>query len=779
MKSQKFETQWGGRNLSIEVGSLPTQAGGSCVVRYGDTVVLGTATASAFKREGGDFFPLTVDHEERLYAAGKIKTSRFMKRDGRATDEAILVSRLIDRSMRPLFNQEIRNEVQVITTVLSDDIENSADVVGIIAASCAMHMSNIPWNGPIAGIRVGIMEAGEDSKKPFEFVINPTIPNLDKLLAEVIICGTEEKVIMLEAKAKEIPEEQMNEAILFGKKHLAEPIDLIKQVQKKFGKEKLDLLAPADEEEAKALEEKKALVEEARKFALPKIQKKYFGAPKASKGDRSAARHEIEKELDQYLKEKGVEKEKREIATEAIYKIVEAEVSRVVLEEGKRVDGRKLDEVRELGFQVGVLPRTHGSGLFTRGETIVLTTATLGAPSLEQIVENMEYDFKKRYFHHYSFAPFSVGDTKPMRGPGRREIGHGALAEKALVPVLPSKEEFPYTVRTMSETISSNGSSSMASTCGSTLALLDAGVPIKALVAGVAIGLASNEKGDYKILTDLQDLEDGEGGMDFKITGTEKGITAIQLDTKTAGLTDEIVKEALESGLAGRLEILKQMKKVISEPRKELSQYAPRIHTIQIPVDKIRDVIGPGGKIINEIIDKTGVEIDIEQTGLVSITAMSEEAAQKALKWIDNLTREVKAGEVFEAAKITRIMDFGAFAEVLPGQEGLIHISEMAPFHVRQVEDVLKVGDEVPVLVKEIDSMGRINLSLKDAPGYSVEKYGNGADKFSNESPAPRSGGGFGGGRSFGGSGGGRGGGGGGRRNDRGGRGGSGGGRRF
>ncbi len=730
---QKFETQWGGRNLIIEVGRYAGQTNGACTVRYGDTVVLATAVLAETKREGINFFPLLVDYEEKLYAAGKIKGSRFIKREGRPSDDAILISRMIDRSIRPLFDERLRNDVQVTATVLSVDLENDADIPALVAASTALAISDIPWSGPIAGIRIGrIPSDGPDREA--EWVVNPTFAAREKSLLDLVVCGLPDQVVMIEAGANQVTEEVMEEAILFGQKHLREILALIGEVVSQVGRPKKPILEPATDEEKRILEERAALLEDARAFLLPKIQKSFFDAPRAAKAERREARHHLETELEEYLINKNIGKEKRAIALNAVYDLIESEVTRQILDEGRRVDGRGLDEIRPLTIEVGALPRTHGSGHFSRGETQALSVVTLGSPSMEQTVEGMEYTGKKRYMHHYNFPPFCVGEVGPSRGPGRREIGHGALAERSLLPVLPAKEKFPYTIRVVSEILSSNGSSSMAATCGSTLALMDAGVPIVAPVAGVAMGLASDKTGRLKIITDLQDLEDGKGGMDFKITGTSDGLTAIQMDTKTRGLSNEIIHETLIRGREARKKILEAMTHVLAAPRPELSPFAPRIYTLQINPDRIRDVIGPGGKVINEIIAKTGVEIDIEQSGLVNITSISSEAAEKALEWVKNLTHEVKVGETFEG-KITRILDFGAFAEILPKQEGLIHISELAPFRVQSVHDVVKIGDVVPVKVIEIDEMGRLNLSLKKAPGYSVEKYGGHPGSNNHQSP--------------------------------------------
>lgn len=736
---EHFQTEWGGRTLSIEVGKYANQANGSCVVRYGDTVVLGTAGLSENKREGIDFFPLMVDYEEKYYAAGKIKGSRFIKREGRPSDQATLTSRMIDRALRPLFNQEMRNDVQIISTVLSADLENSADIPAFIAASCALYISDIPWNGPVGCIRVGYIPSDEDPTRA-EWMINPTLSARQKSTLDLVIAGTSDRLIMVESGANEIPEDLMEEAFAFGQKHLKEVVDLMEEIRAKIGKAKQPPLEASTDEEVRAKSEQKTILEDAKAFLIPKIKKVFFNAPKASKAERKQTRKELTETLDAYLVEKQIGKEKRTPALNAIYEIVENEVSRAILEENKRIDGRGVDEIRTLITEAGVLPRTHGSAHFSRGETQVLSTVTLGAPSLEQTIDTMEEDVKKHYMHHYYCPSFSVGEVKPNRGVGRREIGHGALAERALIPVLPERETFPYAIRVVSEVFSSNGSSSMASSCGSTLALMDAGVPIKKPVAGIAMGLASGPNDAYKIITDIQDLEDGPGGMDFKIAGTRDGITAMQMDTKTHGLTPAMIKETLTKAHAARLKIIDAIEKAIPAPRAELSPFAPRIITVQINPDRIRDVIGPGGKIINEIIDATGAEIDIEQTGLIFITSVSAESAERAVKWINDLTREIKAGEVFENGKVTRLMDFGAFVEVLPNKEGMVHISELAPFHVRAVTDVLKVGDIIPVKVIEIDDMGRVNLSLKQAPGYSIEKYGNGADKFSGQERPPSSG---------------------------------------
>ncbi len=725
MSIQKFSVEWAGKNLEIEVGKYASQANGACTVRYGDTVVLATATMSESLREGIDFFPLMVDYEERLYAAGKIKSSRFMKREGRPTDEAILTGRLVDRSIRPLFNDEMRNDIHVVLTVFSVDGENDSDVISLIAASTALMISDIPWDGPIAGARIG--KIGD------EFVLNPTFLAREKSELDLIVSGTEDRVIMLEAGANELSEETVNDAINFAQKHFRKITDFITKVQKEVGKAKRAVEEPAStDEEAAAREEKRAIILKTEEFLSKQHGEALFGPPKASKKERHEAQNALEEAVDLHLKDLGYGKEKRKYGIEYVESFLEAAATKAILDDDKRVDGRSLTDIRPLNIEVSPIPRTHGSAVFSRGETQVLNAVTLGAPSDEQTLEGMEFSGKKRYFHHYNFPSYSVGETGTNRGPGRREIGHGALAERAILPLLPPKEEFPYTIRSVSEVLSSNGSSSMASTCSSSLALMDAGVPIRSHCAGIAMGLASDKTGRWKILTDIQDLEDGTGGMDFKITGTRKGITAIQMDTKTSGLSKEIVEATLSQSMSARHKLLDAMEAVIPSPRQELSPFAPRIVSFRINPDSIRTVIGPGGKTINEIIDKTGVTMDIENDGLVMITSNNAEAAKKAEEWVKNLTREVKVGEIFQG-KVTRLMDFGAFVEILPKQEGMVHISELADYRVDKVTDIVKIDDEVTVKVIEIDSMGRINLSMRqakhpDAP-IEVRPRSNGRDR--------------------------------------------------
>ncbi len=729
MEHTKFEVEFAGRPLVFETGKLATQATSSVVATYGQTMVLATTVISESTRDGIDYFPLLVDYEERMYAAGKISGSRFIKREGRPSDEAILTSRLVDRALRPLFPQDLRNDVQVVLTVLSVDTHNDPDIVSILAASAALHISSIPWDGPLACVRMGIT-------KEHKTIINPNYEERAQGLLDITVASRDGKVVMLEAGAHQTNEKEVVAAIQEGVDAVKPIMDLLEEMRKKIGAPKVNLLlkviaeSPVDEETV----EMDALIKETDTLIASKVKAELFVTPLKHKDERSAALSKIEKEVETVLLEKQVGKDKRKKLLSRFFKVVENEITRVVLEEGKRIDGRALDEVRPLTIEVGLLPRTHGSALFQRGDTQVLSVVTLGSPGDEQTLDGMEESGKKRYFHHYNFPPYSVGEVSPLRSPGRREIGHGALGERGLISVIPPKESFPYTIRVVSEVLGSNGSSSMASTCCSTLALMDAGVPITDPVAGVAMGLASDESGRYRILTDLQAIEDGEGGMDFKVSGTKKGITAVQMDTKTHGLTMQIVKETFDMAYKGRMDILSAMEKVIQSPRTDLSPFAPRIVSIQINPEKIRDVIGPGGKIINEIIQKTGVDIDIEQTGLVMITSENEEGMKKAVDWINSLVKDVVVGEVYKG-KVTRIMDFGAFVEILPRQEGLVHISNLSNERVENVTDVVNIGDEVSVQVNEIDSQGRINLKIEGVTGSQERPH-----RDPNSSGRPHSG---------------------------------------
>ena len=681
--------------MEIETGLLAKQANGSVTVRYGDTVVLATATMSKGASRISGYFPLMVDYEERYYAAGKIKGSRFIKREGRPSDEAILTGRVVDRTIRPLFNGRMRNEVQVVVTVLSIDGENDPDIVSMIAASAALTISNIPWNGPIGAVRVGRLNG--------EFILNPVNGELADGDIDLIISGTKEKINMIEAGMKEIPEDDVVKAFAFGHEAIKKIAEFIENIAKEVGKEKSvpALLAGTPEFEA---EIKELFLKENLGVIL------YDKSKKIIEEKIKEIKEKINGHIDEKYASENTEKLK-EIAEQIFEEASDEVVHQNILENDQRPDGRKLDEIRHIECKVGILPRTHGSALFTRGETQALTVTTLGSPGDEQVIDTMEVDTKKRYIHHYNFPPYSVGEVRPMRGPGRREIGHGALAERALIPVLPEKDLFPYTTLLVSEILESNGSSSMASTCGSTLSLMDAGVPIKRPVSGIAMGIIVG-KDAFKVLTDIQGLEDHYGDMDFKAAGTEKGITALQMDVKVDGITIEMLSAVLTQSHSNRMEILGKILATIPAPRENMSQYAPRIITMHINPAKIRNVIGTGGKIINEIIEETGVQIDIEDDGSIFITSVDEASAKKAQQWIDNLTHEVKTGEIFNA-KVTRIMNFGAFAEILPGQEGLIHISEFSHERIAKVEDVVKIGDIVPVKVKNIDEQGRINLSAK------------------------------------------------------------------
>ncbi|MBI4812744.1 polyribonucleotide nucleotidyltransferase [Candidatus Falkowbacteria bacterium] len=704
-----FSMEWLGRILTIKTGQLAKQATASVVAQYGDTSVLATVVQSKFERPNIDFFPLMVDFEERLYAAGIIKGSRWIKREGRPSDEAILTGRMIDRAIRPLFSDASRKDVQVMITVLSADQKNDHDIVSMIAASAALFLSGLGWKGPIGGVRVGLLDG--------HFVFNPTYEERDKSPLDLVVAGTEKKAIMIEAGANEVKEEMMHDAIRQGQKEMQKAIELIKEMEGLRGKWPLakEKLTSAEEKEAEQEEEK--VFETARGWLDKNIKNILFDKTYYTKGERKAAVAAIKEGLDKYLFEQGAGKDQRKEAVAALAeKMVEAEVTRAATKEKKRVDGRALNEIRPLTAEASVLPRIHGSGLFQRGETQVLSIVTLGAPGLEQSLEGIEGVGTKRYMHHYNFPPFSVGEATPLRAAGRREIGHGALAEKAILPMLPTKDEFPYTIRVVSEVLGSNGSSSMGSTCGSSLALMDAGVPIKKAVAGIAMGLASNEDmSEWEILTDIQDLEDGKGGMDFKIAGTADGITAIQLDTKTDGLTDEIIEKTLKRGLEARLQILDVMNKSIDKHRADLSPYAPRIVSFKIDPEKIREVIGTGGKVINKIIEVTGVQIDIEDDGSVFVTGMDAEKSKQAVDWIQSIVKVLEPGEVY-TGKVVRLLDFGAFIEVLPGKDGMVHVSKMAPYRVGKPSDLLAIGDTVTVKVDELDDQGRVNLTMLGLP---------------------------------------------------------------
>jgi len=700
MRNQKFQIEIGGRELSVEISNLAEQASGSCFVRYGDTEVLATAVMSKYEREEEGFFPLTVDYEERYYAAGKILGSRYIRRESRPSDEAITTSRLIDRTIRPLFPENLKRETQVIITCLSWDRENDPDIIGLIAASIAISESEIPWSGPITVVRIGRLKNGE-------MIINPTyaereMSDLDLVLAAVSseASAKEEGILinMIEAEAAEVPEEVILKAVDFARPYLEKIINFQNQIIREVAKEKIKIeTLPQDLE----------LEKEIKEFLGDRLEKVLFPRKTERVEDISV----LKEELIFYIEGKYPGMGKGKYVKDFFEKEIERLIHENIILKERRPDGRKLDELREISCQVGLLPRTHGSGLFCRGQTKALSILTLGTPGDVKLLQGMEIIGKKRFMHHYNFPPYSTGEVKPIRGPGRRDIGHGMLVEKALLSLIPSFEDFPYTMRIVSEILSSNGSTSMASVSSSSLALMDAGVPIKEPAAGIALGLMQDKKGNYKILTDIQGPEDHHGDMDFKIAGTKNGITAIQMDVKIEGISEKILREALEQGKKVRNQILEKIKEVLEKPRRELSPFAPRILTIQINPEKIREVIGPGGKVINEIIRECGVSIDVEETGKIFVTAEKEEAAKKAIDWIKNITREAKVGEIFQG-KVKKILDFGAFVEILPNQEGLLHISQISPSRVTRIEDFFRVGDIISVKVISIDEQGRINLSL-------------------------------------------------------------------
>jgi polyribonucleotide nucleotidyltransferase len=697
----RFEEEIGGRLLAIESGKLAEQANGAVTVHYGETVVLVTACFSPEAREGTDFVPLTVDYEERLYAAGKIPGS-FFRREGRPSQEAVLTSRLTDRPLRPLFAKSLRNDVQVIVTVLSADQENPPDILAIVGGSAALGISDIPFGGPVGAVRVGYIDG--------EYVLNPTFTQLNQSRLDLVLAGTRDGVIMVEAGAKELPEDVILGGIKFGQQANLKVIDLQEKLIRACGKPKMEL--KSKELSPELLETVSAIIKD-----------------KVGEGPLWSNRAEREA-LVTLLKEEIAARLGNTYSAQELVGAFESEFKKMVrariLEKGVRADGRGLAELRPITCEVGTLPRTHGSGLFARGQTQVLTIATLGSPGEEQQIDGIGQEETKRFMHHYNMPPFSTGEVKRVGSPGRREIGHGALAERALVPVLPAEEDFPYTIRLVSEVMSSNGSTSMASVCGSTLSLMDAGVPIKAPVAGIAMGLVTGADNKFAVLTDIEGLEDAFGDMDFKVAGTAEGITALQLDLKIKTVDYEIIRQALEQARDARLFILERMKETISASRPELSKYAPRLTKITIDPEKIRNVIGPGGRTIRSIIDETKVTIDIENDGTVLIGSPNEEATQKAISIIKELTRDVEVGGIYNG-RVTRVASFGAFVEILPGKEGLVHLSELADYPAPSVEDVVKVGDEIMVMVTEIDRLGRINLSrravyqkLSQVPGAHV-----------------------------------------------------------
>ena len=685
---QCFEIELGGRKLTIEQGKMAKQANGAVLVRYGDTVVLVTATASSAPREGVDFFPLTVDYEEKMYAAGKIPGG-FIKREGRPSNDAVLCARLIDRPIRPLFPDGFRNDVQIVATVLCVEQDNPPEIAAMIGASCALTVSDIPFMGPIAGVRVGYVDGA--------FVINPTEEQRAVSELNLTVAGSHDAVMMVEAGANELSEEVVLDAILFGHAEIRRLVEFQNDIRSACGKEKIvpAIFAVSEELESKV-----------RAYAQDRLDTATRNSDKLMRDADIAA---IKAETVEHFIEEYPEAAKE--ISQILYKIEKGIVRHMITHEKIRPDGRALDEVRLVSCEVGILPRTHGSGLFTRGQTQVLTVTTLGSIGDEQIIDGLGPETTKHYLHHYNFPGYSVGEARPMRSPGRREIGHGALAERALFPMIPSIEDFPYTIRLVSEILESNGSSSMGSVCGSTLSLMCAGVPIKRPVSGVAMGLV-RDGDDYSILTDIQGMEDALGDMDFKVAGTTKGITAIQMDIKIAGITRDILASALAQAKQGRAFILEKMLACIDKPAAELSPYAPRVEVITIDIDKIRDVIGTGGKVVRKIIDETGVDVDIHEDGNIFITSPNMEAMDRARKMIEDIVREVEVGEVY-TGRVTRFLKFGAFVELLPGKEGLCHISQLAKHRVESVEDVVKIGDQLEVKVIEIDEKGRINVSHK------------------------------------------------------------------
>ncbi|SFD88459.1 polyribonucleotide nucleotidyltransferase [Bacillus sp. OV194] len=682
-----FSMDWAGRELSFEIGNLAKQANGAVFVRYGDTAVLSTAVASK-EPKNLSFFPLTVNYEERLYAVGKIPGG-FIKREGRPSEKAILASRLIDRPIRPLFADGFRNEVQVVSTVMSVDQNCSSEMAAMIGSSLALSISNIPFEGPIAGVTIGRING--------QFVVNPTIEENEKSDINLIVAGTKEAINMVEAGAKEVPEEVMLEAIMFAHEEIKKLIAFQEKIVEELGKEKMEIqLHQVDQE----------LVDEVRSFIAADLT---AAVSVFDKQERQTALDELKNRVVAHYEE--TDEEKVDEAKEVLQLLIKGEVRRLILKEKIRPDGRKSNEIRPLSSDVSLLARTHGSGLFTRGQTQALSVCTLGALGDVQVLDGLGVEESKRFMHQYNFPPFSVGETGFMRGPGRREIGHGALGERALEAVIPSEESFPYTIRLVSEVLESNGSTSQASICASTLAMMDAGVPIKAPVAGIAMGLVSDGE-DVTVLTDIQGMEDHLGDMDFKVAGTSKGVTALQMDIKISGINREILEQALTQAKDGRLHILSYMMETLNQPRKELSAYAPKIITMKINPDKIRDVIGPSGKVINKIIEETGVKIDIEQDGTVFIASADQTMNEKAQKIIADLVREVQVGEYYDG-KVKRIEKFGAFVELFAGKDGLVHISELAEERIGKVEDVVKLGDVIRVKVTEIDNQGRVNLSRK------------------------------------------------------------------
>lgn len=701
-KTSKFETEFAGKKLIIETGNMAFRADGAVTVRYGDTMVLATAVVEPTPKPDTDFFPLLIDYEERWYASGKISGSRYMKREAKPSDQAVLTSRLIDRPIRPLFPKGYRNDVQVVVTVLSADLETEPDIVAIIGASTALMLAGTPFEGPVAAVRIG--QIGD------KLVVNPTVSEQVDSSLNLTVAGTKDAIMMVESAAQEVSEDTIVKGFELAIESWQPVIELQNKMVQELGiqKKEFELFVPDEEVEAKIAEYLKDQLGERVRHA--------------DKSQRLIAINELHDEvMDEFaLLPDEVEDDDKERFGHpdvelAFEKVIDKEIRRAILEEGTRPDNRKNTEIRPLSMQVGIIPRTHGSGLFTRGASQALSLTTLAPAGAAQAVETMEQDTEKYYIHHYNFPPFSTGEARPMRSTGRREIGHGYLAERALVPVLPTKEDFPYTVRVVSELLSSAGSTSMAATCGSTLSLMDAGVPIKRPVSGIAMGLMINHKDpkEYVILSDIQDAEDFAGDMDFKVTGTSEGITALQMDIKLKGLSLDVLEAALLQGRDGRAEILRAMLNVIDKPRAELSPYAPRILKLMINPDKIREVIGKGGETIQKITAETGVDIDIEDSGLVMIASADEGAAKTAKEWIESIVVEPEIGKIYEDCKVVKVMDFGAFVEILPGREGMVHISQIREERVEDINKELKEGDVVTVKLMEIDDRGRLNLSIK------------------------------------------------------------------
>ena len=691
----KFDTEIGGKKIEVKIDNLAEQANGSVSVQIGDTLVMAIATMSSQDLEDLDFFPLTVDFEEKFYAAGKILGSRFMRREGRPSGEAILTARLIDRTIRPLFPSHLKRKVQVVINCFSFDEENDPDIAGLLAASLALGISDIPWNGPIAPIRI--------NKTNNELIINPTYKQREEQDFEIILTGVEDNneilINMIEAQANQINEKEISDAIKLGKDNLKKLIDFQKEIISKNGKQKISAEPELEPEIDKKIKD----------LFSEKLENSLMQSPPV---ENKNGLKELTQEIIDFAKENfGEEK------ISYVKNFIEQELTDIfhknVIEKEKRPDNRKMDEIRNIDSDNAVLPRVHGSAVFIRGKTKALSVVTLGSPGDEKLIEGMEFRGKKRFMHHYNFPPYCSGEVKPLRGPGRREIGHGMLAEKALLPLIPNSENFPYTIRIVTDILSSNGSSSMASVCASSLALMDAGVPIKKPAAGIAIGLAKNEK-DYKILTDIQGPEDHFGDMDFKVAGTTEGITAIQMDVKIKGIDMEVIEQVLVRAKKAREQILETTQKTLAEPKESLSPFAPRIFRVKINPDKIGTVIGPGGKMINEIIDTCGVTIDIEEDGSVFVGSDKEDSAKKAIEWIESITKEVEVGQLYQG-KVVKILEFGAFVEILPGKDGLVHISELESFRVNKVEDVVKLGDIISVKVISVDEQGKISLSKKQA----------------------------------------------------------------